>query len=95
MLLDFAFIVLGLLLLVPLLSLAKAQRKRTLARAIARAVEIAKIHGWVSAGRLMAQIKITEKDAKAALAEARRAGLFFQAEDGRFYLKPQTSVLPV
>lgn len=94
MLLDITFIFIGLLFLLPLLSLARAQRKRTLERAVARAVEIAEFHGWVSAGRLMAQIKITEKDAKEALAEASREGLLFQAEDGRYYLKRATAVLP-
>jgi hypothetical protein len=95
MLLDFVFIFIGLVFLIPLLSLAKAQRKRALAAAVARAVEIAKVHGWVSAGRLMAQVNITEKDAKEALAEASREGLFFQAEDGRYYLKQEPSILPM
>ncbi len=95
MLLDFAFIFVGLLLLVPLLSLAKAQRKKTLARAVLRAVEIAKSHGWVSAGRLMALANISEKDAKVALAEASRKGLLCQAEDGRFFPKQETSVAPM
>jgi hypothetical protein len=93
--LDYAFVFVGLLFLVPLLSLAKAQRKRTLTRAVPRAVEIAKFHGWVSAGRLMAHTNITEKDAKHALAEASRDGLLFQAEDGRFYPKQEPSVLPM
>jgi hypothetical protein len=95
MLIDFAFIFLGLLFLIPLLSLAKAQRKKSLARAVPRAVEIARTHGWVSAGRLMALANISEKDAKDALAEASREGLFFQAEDGRYYLKPEPSILPM
>jgi hypothetical protein len=85
--LDLSFIVAGLMLLVPILSLAKVQRKKTLARALPRAVEIAKFHGWVSPGRLMAQADVTEKDARAALAEACRQGLLFQAEDGRYYVK--------
>jgi hypothetical protein len=93
--LDFAFIFLGLLFSLPLLSLARAQRKRTLAVAAARAVEIARIHGWVSAGRLMVQVYITEKDANEALAEANREGLLFQAEDGRYYPKQETSILPM
>jgi predicted transcriptional regulator len=93
--LDFAFVFLGLLLSLPLLSLARAQRKRTLAAAVARALEIAKIHGWVSAGRLMVQVNITERDAKEALAEASREGLLFQAEDGRYYPKQETSTLPM
>jgi hypothetical protein len=85
--LDFVFVILGLLLLVPLLSTAKAQRKKILAGALPRAVEIATFHGWVSPGRLMTQENMTERDAKAALVEACRQGLLFQAEDGRFYLK--------
>jgi H+/gluconate symporter-like permease len=85
--LDFLFVIVGLLLLVPLLSLAKSQRKNTLASAVPRAVEIAKFHGWVSPGRLMAQANITEKDAKDALAEACRQGLLAKAEDGRYYVK--------
>jgi hypothetical protein len=93
--LDIVFIFVGLLLLVPLLSLAKAQRKRTLARAIPRAVEIAITHGWVSAGRLMALANISEKDAKDALVEASRDGLLFQADDGRYYPKQESSVLPM
>ena len=68
--LDFAFIFLGLLFSLPLLSLARAQRKRTLAMAVVRAVEIARNHGWVSAGRLMVEVYIREKDAKEALADA-------------------------
>ena len=94
MLLDFAFIFVGLLFLVPLLSLAKAQRKKTLAPAVPRAVEIAKFHGWVSTGRLMALANISEKDAKAALIEASRDGLLIQADDGRYYPKQESSVLP-
>jgi hypothetical protein len=93
--LDIVFIFVGLLLLVPLLSLAKAQRKRTLARAIPRAVEIAITHGWASAGRLMALANISEKDAKDALVEASRDGLLFQADDGRYYPKQESSVLPM
>ena len=95
MLLDFAFIFIGLLFLVPLLSLAKAQRKRTLARAVPRAVEIAKIHGWVSVGRLMAHANVSEEDAKDALVEASRDGRLFQADDGRYYPKQESSVLPM
>lgn len=93
--LDFAFIFIGLLFLLPLLSLAKVQRKRTLALAVARALEIAKFHGWVSAGRLMVQVNITEKDAKEALAEASREGLLLQAEGGRYYLKQEPGILPM
>ena len=93
--LDFVFVIIGLLLLIPLLSRAKAQRKNTLASAVPRAVGIAKAHGWVSAGRLMTQANITEKDAKDALLEASRQALLFQAEDGRYYLKQETSVLPM
>jgi hypothetical protein len=93
--LDFVFIIAGLLFLIPLLNLARAQRKKTLARAVPRAVEIAKIHGWVSAGRLMAQTSITEKDAKDALVEATREGLLVQAEDGRYFLKQESHVLPL
>jgi len=94
--LDFVFIIAGLLLLVPLLFSVKGQRKQTLAGALPRAVAIAKDHGWVSPGRLMAQEYMSEKDAKATLAEASRQGLLFQAEDGRFYpkeasLKPEVS----
>ena len=74
MFIDFVFIVAGLLLLIPLLSLAKAQRKKILAWAVAN---------------------ITEKDAKDALVEASRQGLLFQAEDGRYYPKQETSVLPM
>ena len=85
--LDFVVVILGLLLLVPLLSTAKAQRKKILAGALPRAVEIATFHGWVSPGRLMTQENMTEGGAKAALVEACRQGLLFQAEDGRFYLK--------
>lgn len=85
MLIDFVFILVGLLLLIPLLSLAKTQKRNILARAVPRAVEIAKVHGWVSAGRLMAQADITEKDAEAALAEACRQGLLSKGEDGRYY----------
>jgi hypothetical protein len=95
MFIDFVFIVAGLLLLIPLLSLAKAQRKKILAWAVPLAVEIAKIHGWVSVGRLMTQANITEKDAKDALVEASRQGQLFQAEDGRYYPKQETSVLPM
>jgi hypothetical protein len=62
------------LLLIPLLSLAKAQRKKILAWAVAN---------------------ITEKDAKDALVEASRQGQLFQAEDGRYYPKQETSVLPM
>ena len=40
---------------------AKAQRKQTLAEALPRAVEIAMAHGWVSAGRLMAQSDLTRR----------------------------------
>jgi len=93
--LDFAFIFLGLLFSLPLLSLARVQRKRTLAVAIARAVEIAKIHGWVSEGRLMVQVYIAERDAKEALAEASREGLLLQAEGGRYYLKQEPGILPM
>jgi Flp pilus assembly protein TadB len=93
--LDFLFVIIGLLLLAPLLSLAKAQRRNKLAQTVPRAVEIAKIHGWVSAGRLMTQANITEKDAKDALVEASRQGLLFQAEDGRYYLKQEASFLPM
>jgi hypothetical protein len=92
--LDFAFIFIGLLFLVPLLSLAKAQRKKTLAQVIPRAVETAKFHGWVSAGRLMALASISEKDAKDALVEASHQGLLFQADDGRYYPKQESRVLP-
>ena len=74
MFIDFVFIVAGLLLLIPLLSLAKAQRKKILAWAVAN---------------------ITEKDSKDALVEASRQGLLFQAEDGRYYPKQETSVLPM
>jgi hypothetical protein len=74
MFIDFVFIVAGLLLLIPLLSLAKAQRKKILAWAVAN---------------------ITEKDAKDALVEASRQGQLFQAEDGRYYPKQETSVLPM
>jgi hypothetical protein len=95
MFIDFVFIVAGLLLLIPLLSLAKAQRKKILVSAVPHAVEIAKIHGWVSVGRLMTQANITEKDAKDALVEASRQGLLSQAEDGRYYPKQETSVLPM
>jgi hypothetical protein len=87
MLVDFALVIIGLLLLIPLLNLAKALRKNSLASAIPRAVEIAKSYGWVSPGRLMAQANITEKDAKDALAEACRQGLLAQGDDGRYYLK--------
>ena len=83
--LDFVFGIIGLLLLIPLLSRAKAQRKNNFARAVPRAVEIGKIRGWVSVGHLMTQANISEKDAKDALVEASRQGLLFQAEDGRFY----------
>jgi hypothetical protein len=93
--LDFAFVFTGLLCLIPLLSLAKAQRKKTLARAVPRAVEIAKFHGWVSAGRLMAHTNITAKDAEDALAEASRQELLIQAADGRFYPKLESRVLPM
>jgi hypothetical protein len=89
--LDFAFIIAGLLLLVPLLFSAKAQRKQTLAGALPRAIQIATVHGWVSPGRLMTQEDMTEKDARATLVEACRRGFLFQAEDGRYYVK-QTSV---
>jgi hypothetical protein len=89
--LDFIFIIAGLLLLVPLLVSAMGQRKKTLANALPRAVEIAKVHGWVSPGRLMTQADMTEKDARATLVEACRRGLLFQAEDGRYYVK-QTPV---
>jgi hypothetical protein len=41
--LDFIFIIAGLLLLVPLLVSAMGQRKKTLANALPRAVEIAKV----------------------------------------------------
>ena len=51
-----------------------ALRRNKLAWAVPRADEIAKIHGWVSAGRLMAQANISEKDAKDALVEASRVG---------------------
>lgn len=90
-LMDFIFVVIGLLLLVPLVFAAKAQRKRDLAGALPRAVEIATCHGWVSPGRLMTQENMSERDAKDALAEACRQGLLFRAEDGRYYVKP-TSV---
>jgi hypothetical protein len=82
MFIDFVFIIAGLLFLIPLLSLAKAQRKKILAWAVPRAVEIAKIHGWVSAGRLMTQANITEKDAKDALVEASRQGCYFKPKMG-------------
>ena len=91
MLMDFLFILVGLLLLIPLLSLARAQRKSMLALALPRAVEIAKSHGWVSPGRLMTQVDMTEKDARDTLVEACRRGLLFQGEDGRYYSK-QTSI---
>jgi hypothetical protein len=89
--LDFVFITVGLLFLVPLLISAMGQRKRTLTGALPCAVEIAKVHGWVSPGRLMTQANLKEKDAKDTLVEACRQGLLFQAGDGRYYLK-QTSV---
>ncbi|HET6377543.1 MAG TPA: hypothetical protein VFG05_04460 [Methylocella sp.] len=84
---DLLFIIAGLLLLIPVLSMVKAQRRKMLAFALPRALEIAKSHGWVSAGRLMAQANMSEADAKAALAEACRQGLLVQAEDGRYYAK--------
>jgi hypothetical protein len=85
--LDFVFVTLGLLCLVPLLISAMGQRKKTLTGALPRAVEIATVHGFVSPGRLMTQANMTEKDAKATLVEACRRGLLFQAEDGRYYVK--------
>ncbi len=88
---DFVFVIAGLLCLVPLFILAKGQRKQVLLGALPRAVEIAASHGWVSPGRLMTYANLTEKDARAALAEACRRGLLFQAEDGRYYVK-QTSL---
>jgi hypothetical protein len=88
---DFVFILLGLLLLVPLLSLARAQRKIVLAAAVPRAVEIAKSHGFVSKGRLMTHANLTERDAKDALAEACRQGLLAEGEGGRYYIKQTIS----
>ena len=88
--LDFAFIIAGLLLLVPLLFWAQAQRKQTLAGALPRAVEIAKVHGWVSPGRLMTHANMSEKDARATLMEACRRGLLFRADDGRYYVKQKS-----
>ncbi|HET6375650.1 MAG TPA: hypothetical protein VFF88_06340 [Methylocella sp.] len=49
---DLLFIIAGLLLLIPVLSMVKAQRRKMLTFALPRAVEIAKSHGWVSAGRV-------------------------------------------
>jgi|GEM_PF-1413940 hypothetical protein len=82
---DFLFVLIGLVLFIPLFSLARRQRSNVLASAVPRAAEIARVHGWVSAGRLMAQAGISEKDARAALAEACRRGLLAQGENGRFY----------
>jgi hypothetical protein len=87
MLTDFLFILVGLLLLIPLFSLAKAQRKTTLAGAVPLAVEIAKVHSWVSKGRLMTHANITEQDAKAALEEACQRGLLAPGGDGRYHVK--------
>jgi hypothetical protein len=91
--LGFIFITLGSLFLVPLLFLAKGQRKQTLAEALPRAVEIAMTHGWVSAGRLMAQSNLTEKDARDTLLEASRRGLLLQAENGRYYVQQKRASL--
>ena len=82
MFIDFVFIVAGLLLLIPLLSLAKAQRKKILAWAVPLAVEIAKIHGWVSASRLMTQANITEKDEKTPWLKQAARGCYFKPKMG-------------
>lgn len=86
--LDWTFILLGFLFLVPLLFSVRRQGRQNMALALPRAVQIAKGHGWVSPGRLMAQENLSEKEARAALMAACRQGLLFRGEDGRFYPQP-------
>jgi hypothetical protein len=76
--LDFVFVIVGLLCLLPLLILAKGKRKQVLVGALPRAVEIAASHGWVSPGRLMTYANLTEKDARDTLAEAAGGGSCFK-----------------
>ena len=85
---DWMFILFGLSLLALLLLAARRFKRQNIARALHRAVKIARDHGFVSPGRLMTQENLNKKGARAALKEACRLGLLLQAQDGRFYSKP-------
>ena len=86
--LDWTFVLVGLLLLASLLFSVRRLSRQNMALVLPRAVRIAKCDGWVSPGRLMAQENLSEKEARAALMAACRQGLLVRGEDGRFYPQP-------
>jgi hypothetical protein len=81
-----SFIIIALLILLQLTSAAEAKRREMLSSAVPRAVEIAKLQGWVSPRRLMAQASLKKRAARRVLLEACRQGRLYRAVNGRFYV---------
>lgn len=52
------------------------------------AIDIARNLGWVSASRIQYRTNFTLSESKLILERAKRLGLIYQANDGRFYLTP-------
>src|ERR1700693_1393409 len=74
--------------------LSRAERRLKEA-GVPLAVEIARVKGWVSPYRLMAQAQMKKAQAEIILRAACKQGLLERRTDGRYYLPQQRSTRSV